>query len=260
MVRYTPDNLKSAYECRYSWTAWPSSAPLPSLSTDGWLRLAEAWEQDGLRALEKRIEPDQIQILFSAKPTVAPVLITARAKGRLDHALRAAGTACQFSRKVALRAVGHNTAQAVTNYIDSQVDKERFVDAAFADSIRRFTYTLSNPDRPIEVMRGRYWYHLHLVLVQAERYRIASVSGLEKVHEDCLQIASRNKYALSAVSVMPDHLHLGFVGVIDQSPETIALEFMNGVAETLGIALYRDSYYVATSGAYDMDGIRSQFK
>ena len=260
MVRYSPDNLQAAYECRYSWTAWPSIAPLPTLSPDDWSRLEKAWEQDGLRALEKRIEPDQIQILFSVKPTAAPVFITARAKGRLDHALRAAGIACQFSRKVALRAVGHNTAQTVTNYIDSQVDKKPFVDAAFADSIRRFTYTLSDPDRPIEVTRGRYWYHLHLVLVHAERYRIGSVNMLEQVHDGCLQIATRNGYALSAISVMPDHLHLGVVGVIDQSPETIAMEFMNGVTESLGMVLYRNSYYVGTSGAYDMDGIRRLFK
>ena len=42
---------------------------------------------DGLSALEKRTEPQQIQVLFSAKPTVAPVLIIARAKGQLDHVL-----------------------------------------------------------------------------------------------------------------------------------------------------------------------------
>jgi hypothetical protein len=65
--------------------------------------------------------------------------VAARAKGRLDHALRKAGLAMPFSRKVALRTVGDNTRRDVEAYIERQVAKERFVDPAFAAAMAEFT-------------------------------------------------------------------------------------------------------------------------
>ncbi len=259
MVRYDPTCLQPAYECRYSWTGWPSESLFPPISNNRWLNLEQMWELDGLRVLEKHSDPKYVQILFSSKPSVSPVFLASRAKGRIDHALRTAGTACQFNRKVALRAIGHNSARAVTEYIDTQVAKEGFVDKEFVYSIEPYTtvFETIDPNQAITVNRGRYWYHLHLVLVHEERYRLRATHLYSSVYKSCLQVAQRNGYQLSAISVMPDHLHLGVIGAIDHSPETIAIEFMNGVVDSLGgIGLYRNGYYVATSGAYGMNAIR----
>jgi hypothetical protein len=75
------------------------------------------WEQDGLRLLEYRWLPDKVQLLFSATPEIAPTTIAARAKGRLDHALRLAGLSMPFSRKIAVRSIGDNTRRDVEAYI-----------------------------------------------------------------------------------------------------------------------------------------------
>ena len=121
---------------------------------------------------------------------------------------------CKFSRKVALRAVGHNTSTSVTTYIESQVTKEQFVDKKFAESIQCFTHKFEqiDPNDAITVTRGRYWYHLHLVFVHAERYRFREIDTYSTVYDSCLVIAKKNGYQLSAISVMPDHVHLGVIG------------------------------------------------
>ena len=74
----------------YSWTGWPQSEPLPPEPGAEFLAaLDEAWSRDGLHRISHRWQPHMVQITFDAAPDVAPQTITARAKGRLDHALRA---------------------------------------------------------------------------------------------------------------------------------------------------------------------------
>jgi len=74
----------------YSWTGWPQSEPLPPEPGAEFLAaLDEAWSRDGLHRISHRWQPHMVQITFDAAPDVAPQTIAARAKGRLDHALRA---------------------------------------------------------------------------------------------------------------------------------------------------------------------------
>jgi hypothetical protein len=61
-----------------------------------------------------------------------PVLVAQRAKGRLAYTLRQRGLASEFSRKLAVRSLGENTASDVEKYIESQVDAAQFVDPEFA--------------------------------------------------------------------------------------------------------------------------------
>jgi hypothetical protein len=100
---------------------------------------APLWETDGLRVLEQRWTPEFVQILFSVTPDVAPLLVTARAKGRLDHALRKSGLAMSFSRKVSLRSVGDNTRRDVEAYIERQVPRRQFVDPQTEARLAEFT-------------------------------------------------------------------------------------------------------------------------
>src|SRR5947207_13467297 len=91
---YRTLDLNPAYQLRYAWAAWSSRGErLPTtLSADFLESINSLWEGDGLRLLESRIAADRLQITFSAKPAVSPVMLAARAKGRLDHALRRSGT------------------------------------------------------------------------------------------------------------------------------------------------------------------------
>ncbi len=56
---------------------------------------------------------------------------------------------------------------------------------------------------------------------------------------------------------MPDHLHLALRGVIEESPEEIALSFMNNLSHFLQLgAVWRLGYYAGTFGEYNMRAIR----
>jgi REP element-mobilizing transposase RayT len=259
---YRAEDQTSAYQLRYTWCGWPSDAQLPALPDDAWVELSKAWETDGLRALEKELTAERIQITFSTTPQISPVLITTRAKGRLDHSFRSvAGRSVPFSRKVSLRSVGENTADCVTKYIESQILNERFVDPAFAQMLSKFTWTDLNFNftEPTETRSGRYWYNLHLVLVTDGRYRFSEEDILRKVFEVSFKIATKKEYRIKSISVMPDHLHVALRGAIEASPESIALAFQNNLAFIVDRgAIWRPGYYVGTFGEYNMNAIRTR--
>ena len=57
---------------------------------------------------------------------------------------------------------------------------------------------------------------------------------------------------------MPDHLHMCLRGALEDSPEAIAIGYMNESCRKLGVVgLWRPSYYVGTTGAYNMSAVRS---
>jgi len=134
---YQVDEDKIAYHLRYTWTGWPSSGDLPDVDLEA---IKPQWESDGLRLLESRCTPRQVQLAFSARPNVSPVCLAARAKGRLQHAIRSVD-ACfgGFSRKVTVRSVGDNTTAEVEDYIARQVTKEQFADPRFAAEMAKYT-------------------------------------------------------------------------------------------------------------------------
>lgn len=248
-----------AYQLRYNWTGWPSGGRLPKPPEDFFQALATHWELDGIRPLEWEWTPERIQLLCSVKPMVSPVRFTQRVKGRIQNALRKVGAPTQFKRKLAFRSVGNNTRQAVEQYIAEQVTKAGFVDERFASMIRQFT--TSNPNvslaNPTITSHGRYWYNLHVVLVTDERRKFTDVASLTRLANGCDDIAKENNYLLSRMSIMPDHLHLAMRGDVKQSPEEIALTYMNDLALALGGAsIWQPGYYVGTFGEYDMAPVR----
>jgi len=256
---YDPARVKPAYQLRFSWTGWPSRGPFAETPTELLSSVEALWERDGLRLLEHRWTEEYVQLLFSATPAVSPTLLAARAKGRLDHALRNADLPMDFSRKVAVRSVGDNTRAEVEAYIEQQVAKERFVDPRFERALQEFTVV--NPDvdlsEPAASARGRYWYNLHLVLVVEERLRIGDLKCLATIRDSCFPIAEQKGYAISRLSVMPDHLHVALRADHQRSPNETVYAFQNNLAYVVGQRhLWEDTFYVGTFGEYDMDAVR----
>jgi len=137
---YTGRNAMPVCSLHYDWTAWPTKGTeLPrniiAVAND----TASLWEQDGIRLLTPSASPEKIQILFDVNPEVSPVFFCMRVKGRLQHALRKAGTAVDFSRKVSFRSLGENTVNVVEKYIQGQVGKEKFADPRFVEKMKKFT-------------------------------------------------------------------------------------------------------------------------
>lgn len=260
---YRPEQIDPpAYHLRYTWTGWPSKEPLPEeLDKDQATELGQLWEKDGLRRLESHWTPTQIQFTFSVKPIVSPQFFVARVKGRLQHSFRKANSPVNFSRKIAFRTIGNNRRQAVETYIRRQVEKERFVDSRFSNFLERFTVRDDSIrlSEPSATGSGRYWYNLHLVLVTDFRMRMTDEQSLAKLDLACRAIARKKGYGISIRSLMPDHLHMALRGNIEQSPETIALSFMNNTAYAFGQkAIWRPGYYVGSFGEFDMGAVRNR--
>lgn len=258
---YTPVSMRDpAYQLRYGWTGWLATRPAPAVDLATLFGLLDPlWEMDGLRRLQQRVANGSWQITFSAKPHVSPVFLAARVKGRLQHALRQQGKPLQFSRKLAVRSIGDNTRADVEAYIARQVDKESFADAGFREQMREFT--LERPSvnlaEPTATDSGHYWYNLHIVLVVAERQRIVDRHQLAIVRDTSLRIAAKKGWAISRLSVMPDHLHVALLGAVAQSPEEIVVALMNKLAYALGQRPYWEpGYYAGTFSEYDMDAVR----
>jgi REP element-mobilizing transposase RayT len=231
---YSPLHLRPpAYHLRYTWSGWPSRGTFPDLPPLAfWEPVHAAWEQDGLRTLEQKWSADLIQFTFSVKPQVSPVIFAARVKGRLQHALRKAGRPTEFSRKVAVGSVGDNHRADVEGYIERQVDKEQLADPRFTEMLRPFAVADPSVDlaAATQTNSGRYWYNLHVVLVVEQRHRIADAELLGTLRDGSFKIAAKKGYAISRLSVMPDHLHAALRGNIAHSPEDVALAFLNNLA------------------------------
>lgn len=266
---YTVENLHGpAYQLRFSWSCWPSRTHFPDPPGGDILKaLAASWEGDGIRKLECRWSPELIQYTVSVKPHVAPVFLAARLKGRLQHALREAGTPVDFSRKLSVRSLGDATSADVERYIRNQVGAARYVDPRTRRSLARVA--IDNPDvdlsKPTVTNSGRYWYNLHLVLVAEERMACFDSGWLARIRQGCLRIADKKGCriadkkgcGISVGSVMPDHLHLALRGNIDHSAQDIALAFLNNLAYLLGSkAVWQFGFYAGTFGEYDMRCVR----
>lgn len=257
---YRAHNLTPAYHLRYTWAGWPSSGTLPASPSGGLLdELLRLWETDGLRLLEQKWEPHSVLLTFSTTPEVSPVLLAARAKGRLQHTLRSAGTPCTFSRKVAVRSVGDNRISDVEQYILKQVPNASYADPRFREALKAFTVDDPSVDlsAPIQSRSGRYWYNLHVVLVVDGRHAVADQARLALIRDHSFQIAEKKGYELSTLSVLPDHWHAALRANIDHSPEEVALVFQNNLAYVLGqVRIWSYNYYAGTFGIYDMNAIR----
>ena len=259
---YTASNLVGvSFALRYIWTGWPSSnESFPDmLDPDSFISVDTGWESDGLRRLETDWTDKRIRLLFSVKPSVSPVKFTARVKGRLQHALRQTDCPTKFSRKIGFRTVGENRTNQIENYIQSQVEKECFVDKRYEAKLKKYTTVSKNVDLavPTQTNSGRYWYNLHLVLVNHQRKKFTSDDYFSKLQTCVNRIADKRCEKISACSIMPDHLHLALRGNIESSPEEIALSYMNNHSYFLGYPVWQPGYYAGTFGEFDIGVIRN---
>lgn len=258
-MRYTGVNVQIPHKLLLDWTGWLSGgAPFPPATAAAVESAASAWAGDGLSLDTFRIAGDLVQILFATTPDVSPVFLAGRAKGRLQHALRAADAPVAFSRKVSVRSVGENTRADVEGYLARQVARGAFADPRFRERMARYTTTRDEVDlaAPAAGGHGRYWYNLHVVLVAADRFRFGGDAILAGFRDAALAEAERGGHALKSVAVMPDHVHLALRGNIERSPREIGVGFQNVLAEVAGCRAWQDGFYAGTFSEYDVSAIR----
>ena len=263
---YTPSTTHPpAYQLRYTWTGWPAKTymfPRPP-ADEIWSRLRSEWEEDGIRLLETSWRRESICLSLSTKPTVSPILLAERVKGRLDYACRTRRDRLRFSRKLAVRSMGDVRYEQVLEYIGSQIDNRRFANRTYSEYLKQFTVRDPTVDlrRPTRTKSGAYWYDLHLVILVDRRYGQLGSMDLRRVRDGSFRIARRKGHLLSAVAVVPDHIHMAIRGLLQMSPEELALSYLNDLAQVTGTrSIWQPGYYVGTFGVYNMNAIRPRFK
>lgn len=104
---------------------------------------------------------------------------------------------------------------------------------------------------------GRYLYNLHLVLIHDSRWREVREDRLAITRDLIVRAAAKKQHRLSRVAILPDHVHVTLGCRPDESPEEVALGYLNNLAYAHGMKLlFRYGYYVGTFGKYDMGAIR----
>jgi hypothetical protein len=98
----------------------------------------------------------------------------------------------------------------------------------------------------------KYWYNLHVVFVNAERWMEIRERVLEERLATIEGVAGKCGHRLSRAAILPDHVHLTLGCGISESPEQVALGYMNACAEAGGEKPeWMFSDYTGTIGEYD---------
>jgi REP element-mobilizing transposase RayT len=254
---YTPADTRAAYQLNWGLTVfWRTEA----VDEAEWLDLLRpATERDGVRVLEHRGSADGTsQFLVSTRPDVSPERLLWSVKGRLQHVLRERMPAA-VQRNYALRSIGTVKRQVVEGYIVDQLGHHEMADERVQARLRGYQREHREVDLsvPRESAHGRYWYNLHVVFVNSGRWMEIEDEVLSRLAHTIERVAAKRGHALSRVAVLPDHVHLAVGCNASESPEDVALSYMNNCAYACGMKnVFQPSYYVGTFGEYDLGAVR----
>jgi REP element-mobilizing transposase RayT len=250
---YTSDTCpKPAYQLNWSYTLfW--HAPPPN---EAWLEpLKAATEPEGIRVLQHKLtQPRTSQFLISTKPSVSPLLVAQRVKGRLQHILRP-GIRNAFQRNYALRSVGSANRLAIDAYIAGQLEHHPMADPRVADQFREYQFHDETVDlsQPCRTSHAIYWYNLHVVFVNDARYRDIDPKRNEKRCQVIRQTAAKKGHFLMRVGMLPDHVHFALRADLEVAPQDVVFPYMNNLAYVIGMKpVLTFSYYAGTFGEYDL--------
>ncbi len=248
---YTPDNCTFCAPLKWALTVFWRNTPTDASWFDD---LAHALDADGIRLLGHRFsEPHVSQFSLSTRPTVSPLLLIDRVKGR--HIWPKA-----FQRNYALRSIGSATRAAVEAYIASQLDHHPMADDRVQQALARFQIAHPEVDlsQPRTTARGIYWYNLHVVLVHQSRWAEVREDVLVRIRGMMEQVCRVKGYMLSRAGILADHVHLAVGCPLEMAPAEVALGFLNNLAYVHGMkAVFQFGAYVGTFGEYHQGAVQS---
>jgi len=236
-----------------SWTGWPGEGVFPPRPPVPFFdALRAAWTADGLEWQHVDWRSTEIQMVFQTGPDVSPELFAGRVKGRLQHALRQAGTPMGFSRKIAVRALGDNVSDVVAGYLRRQTVRAALVDERYRATLRAAAFEDAAVDlaEPEATSRGRYWFNLHLVATMEGRFRIGQEDFLDQVRAGVFAWARETGSALKAFAPMPDHVHVAVRGRPEKTPRVLGEALWRELNRAAGCRLMSDRVYAGTFSEY----------
>jgi REP element-mobilizing transposase RayT len=249
---YTPENCCPAYQLDWSLAVFWRKQP----AGDDWLKeLQQQCEPDGTRILQHQFgEESTSQFLVSTRPDVAPVLIVQRTKGRLSRLVRDESPD-SLQRNYALRSLGSTRREKLDAYLAGQLAHHPLADPRTEALLAKHQIHHPQVDlsQPTKNSYARYWYNLHLVLVHLDRGRDTTEGSLDAMRTMLLAASKKKRHLLSRAAILPDHLHLTLRCGLDESPQVVALGYMNNLAFACGMRpVFQYSYYAGTFSEYDL--------
>lgn len=249
---YTATNCKPAYQLDWSYSLFWNTTPI---NLD-WFRALQAMcESDHIRLLEHKFKPPNVsQFLVSTQPHIAPLLIAQRVKGRLQHLIRS-DYPSGFQRNYSLRSIGSTRRDKLDRYLALQLERHPMADPRVQHRLTKFQihHPAVDLSQPRKTSHAIYWYNLHLVFVNQERWREIDDNALQRPHDVIEQVSRSQGHLLSRAAIVPDHVHATLGCKLEESPQDVALHYMNQLVSVyLGRPVLNYGYYAGTFSEYDL--------
>lgn len=254
---YTAANCRDAYQLNWSLSVFWRSPASPNAP---WLdQLQRAAEPDGVRILEHRFRsPEVSQFLVSTRPETAPPAIVRSVKGRLQYLVREE-TPKAFRRNSSINSIGSASRDVVDEYVGSQLAHHVMADERVQQRLQDFQIHNSRIDlsQPLRGSHGEYRYNLHIVLVHDGRWNEIRNERLTAVRDMIANASQAKGHRLSRAAILADHVHLLVGCNYLESPQEVALGYLNNLAFAQGMQRsYQFGYYAGTVGEYDLGAVR----
>lgn len=254
---YTCENTAFAYQLRWGITLNWATPVEESIWLDS---VSSLLESDHIRILSWRwLTKVSIQFVISTQPNIKPVFIIQRLKGRIQYAVREKVPKA-FRSNYALRSFGTQERQIVEGYIAAQPSHHAMPTEKSQQIFEDLRFVDEKVDLSVmqKTTHGVYWYNLHMVIVNSERWRDINEDRLQRVKRVVLRCGVQKHCRISRLSILADHLHLAIGCPIDDSPSAVVLSMMNNIAWVYGMKpVLQYSAFIATFGEYDHRAIES---
>jgi len=251
---YTAENCRAAYQLDWALSLF-ANQPLPDHAH--WLdELRTLTECDGVRILEFRFASERVLLfLISSLPQVTPSKVVRSVKGRLQHAIRASVPQA-FRRNYRLESVGSAKQNVIEAYVAKQPERHPMADPRVQQAI--LAVQIENRHVDLSAIRysahGQFIHNLHVVL--ESDWRETAAERFEATRDMLQQASDKHGFLLSRAGIVADHLHMTLGCGMDDSPQAVALSFMNNLAFTYGMkAILKFGFYVGTFGTFDLGAI-----
>lgn len=255
---YIPGLCNFAYQLRWGISVFWRQ-PVPELL---WL---EEFEQalilDDIRILSWRWHTkDVVQFAVSTLPSISPLFVVQRVKGRLQYAVRKHEPKA-LRPHYAIRSYGTQEREIIEAYIAKQPSKHPMATSRSQQIFEELVFVDSSVDLSLrqKTTHGDYWYNLHIVLVHEDRWRDVNRNRLKQTQRVILSCAAKKGMRLSRCAILADHFHIALGCNLEQSPEQVTLAMMNNIAwiyEMKPILCF--SAFIGTFGEYDQRAVQGQ--
>ncbi|HEX7380094.1 MAG TPA: hypothetical protein VF278_23435 [Pirellulales bacterium] len=258
---YTADNCKAAYQLNWSLTVFWNASPPPDSE---WLSpLREATKPDGVHLLEHRLtDTNASQFLISTHPETAPPDAVRSVKGRLQYLVRGKIPKA-FRRNYGLWSVGGANWNTIDRYIADQTRHHPMADPRVQEQFEALAIDGDKEAlaQPRTSGHAQFCYNLHLVFVGRDRGFEVRPRVLEARRAMLLAVASKKGHLIGTGRIVADHLHVALGCRLSESPQEVALAYMNNLAYAVGMKpVFQYGFYAGTFSRYDLDAIRRRLR